>query len=99
MSLPCHVLEIGSLISMSHSCDLFSLVSPLEARIIRYWCTHWKTVIKVRSQPLQTPPSPECNLLLFFNSVEPLERYTGHQAMVSCVIYQHGNLISASWDR
>jgi len=31
--------------------------------------------------------------------IEPLERYTGHTELVTCIIYQHDQLISASWDR
>ncbi|XP_064395188.1 phospholipase A-2-activating protein-like [Halichondria panicea] len=29
---------------------------------------------------------------------EPLERYVGHQGLVTCLIYQHNQLISGSWD-
>ena len=30
---------------------------------------------------------------------EPLERYTGHQGLVTAITYQHGQLVSGAWDR
>ena len=30
---------------------------------------------------------------------EPLERYTGHTALVTTITHQHGQLVSGSWDR
>lgn len=30
---------------------------------------------------------------------EPLERYTGHQSLVTTITHQHGQLVSGSWDR
>ena len=30
---------------------------------------------------------------------QPLERYTGHQALVTTITFQHGQLVSGSWDR
>ena len=35
----------------------------------------------------------------FMTIIEPLEVYTGHTALVTCIIYQNEQLISASWDR
>ena len=32
-------------------------------------------------------------------STEPLERYVGHTELVTNIIYQNDQLISASWDR
>ena len=31
--------------------------------------------------------------------LEPLEQYSGHTGLVSCIIYQHNNIVSVSWDR
>ena len=30
---------------------------------------------------------------------EPLERYVGHKDLVTAIVYQHGQLVSGSWDR
>ena len=55
-----------------------------------------------------------CNVMMFFSYslsclciifihipmyLEPLERYVGHTALVSSIIYQNDSLVSVSWDR
>ena len=37
--------------------------------------------------------------LSFILNTEPMERYVGHTELVTNIIYQHDQLISASWDR
>ena len=46
-----------------------------------------------------TASATPTNVLTFSLTVEPLDRYSGHTALVTRIIAMDGLLISASWDR
>lgn len=42
---------------------------------------------------------PEFTTFAYTVNVEPLDRYTGHTALITRIIAMDGLLVSASWDR
>ena len=57
--------------------------------------------IETRTAALLATGSQDATILVHSLSAqvkEPLQRYPGHQGLVTAITHQHGQLISGSWD-